>query len=457
VTTTQQPMISVVVPAYNRSALLARTLETLRRQRLPAADFEVIVADDGSSDDTEQVARSFADRLRLRYWFQEDQGFRVAAARNAGARLASAPLLAFLDCGTLAGPDFVGGHLAAHAARPVGAAAGTGSGGTGSGGTGSGGTGSGGTGTGGTGTGGTGTGGTGTGRAVLGYCFGYRPNDEMPVLATALDELEPAEVVRRYGDDPAFQDVRHRAFADVGFDLGRLSVPWIHFWAMNCSVGAGPFWEAGGFDEDFRTWGGEDMELGYRLFHRGLRYQVSREAWTIEMPHERRLKANRQSNKRNLLRILHKHCEPVTELVCSAELRDAALTAEPDHAALRAWTWDAAGLDVRAEIEKAAQDVPAGASIAIIGCGAAIPASLPPCILVDFDRRLLARALASDRHTGYQLIGIRTPLRAGSVDAVIITSRLSGLWDRWGGQVLAEAHRIGRQVLGPPPPAGTLA
>jgi hypothetical protein len=62
---------------------------------------------------------------------------------------------------------------------------------------------------------------------------------------------------------------------------------------------------------------------------------------------------------------------------------------------------------------------------------------------------LLARALADGRHTGYQLIGIRTPLRTGSVDTVIITSRLGGLWDRWGEQVLAEAHRIGRQVRGP--------
>jgi validoxylamine A glucosyltransferase len=179
--------ISVIVPTYNRSALLARTLQTLCGQRVPAGEFVVIVADDGSRDDTAEVARSFAGRLRLRYWFQEDQGFRAAAARNAGARLASAPVLAFLDSGTLTGPDFVGGHLAAHA----GAAAG----------------------------------GDG-GRAVLGYCYGYRPLEEMPWLARALAELEPAQVVRRHGDHPSFQDVRHRAFADVGFDLGLLTGPW---------------------------------------------------------------------------------------------------------------------------------------------------------------------------------------------------------------------------------------
>jgi glycosyltransferase involved in cell wall biosynthesis len=416
VTATQQPGISVVIPTYNRAALLARTLGTLCGQRAGADDFEVIVADDGSGDDTAEVARSFAGRLRLRYCFQEDQGYRVAAARNAGARLASSPLLAFLDSGTLAGPDFVGAHLAAHAG---GAAGGHG------------------------------------GQAVLGYCYGYRPTDATPWLAAALAELEPAQVVRRYGDDPSLQDVRHRAFADIGFDLGLLTVPWIHFWAMNCSVGAGAFWEAGGFDEDFRTWGAEDLELGYRLFRGGLRFQLSREAWTIEMPHERRQKANRQSNKRNLLRILHKHCVPVMEIICAAELRDAVPPIESDIAALRSWTWDAADLDVRTELEKAAQDIPAGASVAIVGCGAAIPPSLPSCILVDFDSRLLSGALADGRHTGYQLIGMRTPLRAGSVDVVIVTSRLSGLWDRWGGSVLSEAQRIGRQVRGPWAAAGS--
>jgi glycosyltransferase involved in cell wall biosynthesis len=396
----------VIVPTYNRSALLRRTLETLARQRLPAGEFEVIVADDGSCDDTAEVARSFSGRLRLRYVFQEDRGFRVAAARNAGARLASSPVLAFLDCGTLAGPDFVRSHLAAHAGHDR--------------------------------------------RAVLGYCFGYQPPlDEIPGLAGVIAELEPEAVVQRYRDDPDFLDLRRGAFERVGSDVDPLALPWIFFYGLNFSVSAGAFWQVGGFDESFRTWGGEDMELGYRLFHGGVPIAASHEAWTLEVPHERRQKANRQSNKRNLLRMLQKYCEPIMEIVCAAELRDTVPPLESDNIALLSWTQEAAGLDVLAEIEKAAQDIPPGASVAIFGCGAATPPSLAPGILVDFDARLLSRALADGRHTGYQLIGIRTPLRTGSVDTVIITSRLSGLWDHWGEQVLAEAHRIGRQVRTP--------
>jgi len=405
----------VVVPTYNRCGLLARTLESLAAQRFPAGEFEVIVADDGSSDETAQVAESFSGRLRLLYCFQEDQGFRAAAARNAGARLAQAPVLAFLDSGTLAGPGFVRSHLAAH--RATHPSAGTG------------------------------------GRAVLGYCYGYRPLVEMPWLTTALSELEPAQVVRRYAGDPAFQDLRHAAFAGAGFDLGQLTAPWFLFWSMNFSVSADAFWRVDGFDENYRAWGGEDTELGFRLFRAGVPFTVSREAWTIELPHDRNLNVNLQSVMRNARYFLKKHSEPIAEIAFGAFRNEDLGLIESESAALASWTREAADLDVSAELEKATADIPPGASVAVFGCGAAVPSALAPCVLLDFDRRLLARALAGGRHTGYHAIGLRTPLRGHSVDVVILTSRLGGLWTRWGERLLAEAHRIGRQVRGPFPEA----
>jgi glycosyltransferase involved in cell wall biosynthesis len=397
--------ISVVIPTYNRSALLRRTLESLAAQRCDAAEFEVIVADDGSSDDTAAMLESFGGRLRLRYWFQEDQGYRVAAARNAGAALATAPVLAFLDSGTLAGPDFIRSHLEAHeAARGE--------------------------------------------CAVLGYCFGYNPVDDMSWLARALAELSPSEVVRRYRDEPTFRDLRHEVFEKAGYDLRRLSAPWGLFWTMNCSVTATAFRRAGGFDETFRSWGGEDYEFGYRLSRHDLTFLMSRDAWSIELPNHRRLQSNRQSSKRNSLRVLAKHCEPMIELYCAAELRDERFLIEDDGAALRGWRRAAAGITALADIERGVAAVPDGASVAVFGCGGEIPPALPAgSVLLDFDGGLLAGAVADGRHTGYQLIGVRTPLRAGSVDAVIITGRLSGVWDRWGKRIVTEAHRVGGQVV----------
>jgi hypothetical protein len=84
--------VSVVIATYNAADLLAETLGHLTRQTLPSTAFEVIVGDDGSSDGTEAVVRSFADRLQIKYYFQEDRGFRAGAARNGAARLAAAPM-----------------------------------------------------------------------------------------------------------------------------------------------------------------------------------------------------------------------------------------------------------------------------------------------------------------------------------------------------------------------------
>ena len=60
-------MLSVVICTYNRAALLDKVLGSLCKQTLPAHDFEVVIINDGSVDDTEVVAASYAAKLPLRY------------------------------------------------------------------------------------------------------------------------------------------------------------------------------------------------------------------------------------------------------------------------------------------------------------------------------------------------------------------------------------------------------
>lgn len=404
--------LSVVIPTYNRCDMLRRTLESLVSQQCPPGRFEVIVADDGSADESLAVTRSFRDRLRINYCYQEDRGFRAAAARNAGARLATAPLLAFLDTGTLAGPDFVQSHIDCHQSPGT--------------------------------------------RAVIGYCYGYRVAGDPAWLDDAVGELGLPGTVARYGGQPDFKDVRHEGYEKVRYEIEQLMAPWVFFWSMNISLPAAGFWEAGGFDETYTSWGGEDTELGYRLHRHGMQFHVCRGAWTIELPHGRRQRGNRQSLKRNLLRFLAKHCDPLVEVYCESILRERVDNVvqeinpvEEAGGQLAAWAPTAAGLDVLGEIEKALQGIPQGRSIAVFGCGDTLPRSLPPAVVADFDDGMLARATAAGAHTGYHAMGVRLPLRLGSVDTVIITSRLGGLWDQWGDQILAEAGRIGRSVRAP--------
>jgi len=85
------PLVSVIIPTYNRAHLLGRAIESVLAQTF--RDFELIVVDDGSTDCTGELLRSFGSSVRS--VVQLNRG--VSAARNHGIRVASGELLAFLD------------------------------------------------------------------------------------------------------------------------------------------------------------------------------------------------------------------------------------------------------------------------------------------------------------------------------------------------------------------------
>lgn len=106
------PHISVIIPTYNRARNLAFCLESLTWQE--SLPFEVIVCDDGSSDNTREVVEQFRTRLNVRYRYQEDLGFRAAAARNIGTGIARGKLLVYLDSDLVVPPTFLQAHWDAH-------------------------------------------------------------------------------------------------------------------------------------------------------------------------------------------------------------------------------------------------------------------------------------------------------------------------------------------------------
>lgn len=118
----EAPRISVVIATYRRPELLARCLNALWAQTLAPDAFEVIVVDDGQTEDTRQLVESVAARhggaARLRYL--RPQGTRgPAAARNRGWRAARAPLIAFTDDDTLPDPGWLEAGERAMAGREV--------------------------------------------------------------------------------------------------------------------------------------------------------------------------------------------------------------------------------------------------------------------------------------------------------------------------------------------------
>ena len=93
------PRVSVVIPAYNSSAIIKEAIESVLAQSYK--DIEVIVVDDGSTDDTESTVRSFGDRVL--YLKQENQG--AGAARNSGIQKSRGEYVAFLDSDDLWSPE----------------------------------------------------------------------------------------------------------------------------------------------------------------------------------------------------------------------------------------------------------------------------------------------------------------------------------------------------------------
>jgi len=96
------PVVSVIIPAYNQAHYLAFALRSVLAQTL--AEWEAIVVDDGSTDNTREVAASFND-ARIRYIHQANQG--LSGARNTGVRAAQSEYLAFLDSDDELTPEFL--------------------------------------------------------------------------------------------------------------------------------------------------------------------------------------------------------------------------------------------------------------------------------------------------------------------------------------------------------------
>lgn len=96
------PSISIIIPTYNRCYIIWRALQSILQQTFH--DFEVIVVDDGSTDDTARLIAYLQDS-RFRYYYQENQG--PSKARNTGIKLANGKYICYLDSDNYYYPNFL--------------------------------------------------------------------------------------------------------------------------------------------------------------------------------------------------------------------------------------------------------------------------------------------------------------------------------------------------------------
>lgn len=103
-------LISVIVTTYNRDDALEAVLRSLARQT--DADFEVVVADDGSGPSTARLVEAWKAKVghRVEHVWHEDRGFRAAEIRNRAVLVSRGSYCIFLDGDCIARPDFVAMH-----------------------------------------------------------------------------------------------------------------------------------------------------------------------------------------------------------------------------------------------------------------------------------------------------------------------------------------------------------
>ncbi|MCD2515313.1 glycosyltransferase family 2 protein [Massilia sp. G4R7] len=252
----QSPTISVVITTYNRPDALTAVVEACFMQ--DDKNFEIIIADDGSTANTRDAVAQLAARapMPLRHVWQPDAGFRAAMARNRGTLAATGDYIIFLDGDCVPQRDFIARHRAL--AHP-----------------------------------------------------GFLVSGSRILLSQALTE----RVLREHIDVaglPLLARLRHRLRGDMNKvlqtmlrwpDLGRVrrGFSWRRIKSCNLGVWKADLERVNGFDESFVGWGHEDSDLVLRLFHAGIKRRDGALATEVLHLWHREAKRDEESSNRKVV------------------------------------------------------------------------------------------------------------------------------------------------------------
>ena len=277
---------SVIVPCCNRARLLPAAMACLRRQTAARGSYEVIVVDDGSTDETLAVAKAClwpqASCLR-----KPNGG--LSSARNFGARQARGRVLIFSDPDMLVCPEFVESHLRAGGAADTAV--------------------------------------IGAKREVIAHLPRWLPAWPTIRVLARLGRRHPyalRRAIARIQRSASLRAVLAVERLAGGFALlerytvpahlpepparlDALAVPWVFLIGCNFSMQAGSFRRIGGFDEGFRGWGLEDVELAYRFHAQGGSFAYEPRALGYHQAHAVDERRNRESLRANLCYFAAKH------------------------------------------------------------------------------------------------------------------------------------------------------
>lgn len=223
--------ISIVVPVYNRAERLSRCLAGICKQTYPIELMEVIVADDGSSDDVLDVVEKYSKIINIRYVKQRDGGYRLSAVRNLGIRMSLHRNISIIDCDLIPLPRFIESFMKyLHHFDNV---------------------------------------------VLLGHQKFVDPtgisDDDILHDVGILDNMQEILSENATMDSKGLsvtKDWRYKLYEETNY-LKDDQFPYRAFSSGHVAYRKAAIESAGFYDESFKVWGSEDNETGYRLFQKG--------------------------------------------------------------------------------------------------------------------------------------------------------------------------------------------
>ena len=240
--------ISIIIPVYNKVEELRITIASILNQTLPIADLEIIVADDGSSEDIKAVTEEYTNHVLIKYLWQKDDGFRPGAARNMGIYAAEGEVSVFLDCGVILTTNCLEEHYRLYQQY-------------------------------------------GEKLVVLGYIYGCDTYSDLEEIRVIIDGHTPDEAADIMEENKMLdgRDCEGCYWQVLGDDLTKWPAPWVALWGGHFSASTRFLHDNNiCFDEHFKTWGCEDNELGIQRENAGCIFVVGRKARAIHYPAKER-------------------------------------------------------------------------------------------------------------------------------------------------------------------------
>jgi GT2 family glycosyltransferase len=259
--------MSIVIPAHNRKAQLANALCALNQQKdVGRNDFEVVLVDDASTDNTREFIEGLNTNYDLKYIYLEKGEFPcLARTKNIGWQNASADIIAFLDSDMIVNAHYLKETL---------------------------------------------------------QCFDM---DENIVLITtrlmlpagsAIDagEVTGGRIFEKYHYEKERKElfeIRHEVFNRMSYNMSMDDKSWLFVYGCSVALTKSSLVAVGGFDEKFIGWGMEDLDLAYKTHRRGMKAVYN---YKMECLHQYHKESSRLNYKKNARYFLEKYPELSTDL-----------------------------------------------------------------------------------------------------------------------------------------------